>query len=384
VTVLLRYQRRVLEDATPLRICLLGQHEAGYPRNVSIRRLLSGLGCVVEEHVSEAPGWLRELDILGHVLRRAHHIDVLFVTEGGHRFVPLLAPFARWLGKPLVFDPFTSRYNTYVEDRRLVRRSSLRAAQLRLMDWLAMRTADLSLFDTAEHRRYFERHYGPCRRSAVLEIGVDEDVFAPLAAEPEGDVFHVLFYGTYIPLQGVEVVVEAAQLLRAERGIHFTLVGRGQTRAAIEARVRELALANVTMCEPVPAADLPGWMARSQVVLGIFGGTIKAGNVVPNKLVQAAACGRPTITLGSPAVQRYFTADQSTVFVPAAAPAELAAAIVRLRADAELRARIGRGARSVFERHFSRQALAIKLSAALRQVQPTALPARARSAARGC
>jgi glycosyltransferase involved in cell wall biosynthesis len=359
---------RVLEQGTPLRVCLLGQHEVGYPRNVSIRRILFGLGCVVEEHVSEAPGFLRELDILRHVLLRARLIDVLFVTAGGHRFVPLLAPLARMLRKPLVFDPFTSRYNTYVEDRRLVRRGSLRAVQLRLMDRLAMRAADLSLFDTAEHRRYFEQHYGPCRRSAVLEIGVDEDVFTPLPAEPESDVFHVLFYGTYIPLQGVEVVVEAARLLRAESRIHFTLVGRGQTRAAIEARVRELALPNVTLCEPVPAADLPGVMARSQVVLGIFGGTIKARNVVPNKLVQAAACGRPTITLRSPAVQRYFSADQSTVFVSAAAPAELAAAILRLRADPELRAKIGDGALSVFERHFSQRVLARKLSSALRQV----------------
>lgn len=359
-------------DLPTLRVCMLGQHESGYPRNASTARLLRRLGCVVEEHVSNAPGLLRELSILRHFLGRAGRIDVLFVTEGGHRFVPVLAPFARALGTPLVFDPFTSRYNTYVEDRKLVHPRSLRAAQLRLMDWLALRAADLCLFDTAEHRRYFEGRYGRVPCASVLEIGVDEEVFAPLPVEPDGEVFHVLFYGTYIPLQGVEVIVEAARLLQEQRAIHFTLVGRGQTRAAVESRVRELALPNITLVEPVRAADLPRFMARSQVVLGIFGGTVKSCNVVPNKLVQAAACGRPTITMRSPAVQRYFTAEQSTVFVPAADPAELAQAILRLRGDAALRARLGRGARAVFEHHFSERALAGKLRRALQQaVRPS-------------
>src|SRR5690349_17708605 len=108
-----------------LRVCMLGQHEPGYPRNVLTRRLLHNLGCSVTEATSLAPGVLREAVLAARFARQLGATDVLFVTEGGHRFVPVLAPLARAAGIPIVFDAFTSRYNTYVEDRQTVAAGTL-------------------------------------------------------------------------------------------------------------------------------------------------------------------------------------------------------------------------------------------------------------------
>src|SRR5690606_19097907 len=100
-----------------LRVALVGHHEKDYPRNCSIKGALEAAGAVVTECHSTAPFPLRHL-ILAYKYFRIHRtIDVIFVTEGGHRLVPLLRLWAMMTGKPLVFDPFLSRYNTRVEDR---------------------------------------------------------------------------------------------------------------------------------------------------------------------------------------------------------------------------------------------------------------------------
>lgn len=347
-----------------MRVCMLGQHLPGYPRNVLTARLLRNLGCEVIEETSFAPSILREAVLAGRFVRRARSIDVLFITEGGHRFVPALAPLARAARVPIVFDAFTSRYNTYVEDRRTTAAGSLAARQLWWLDKLAVQHADVCLFDTAEHASYFAERYGAPKHAHVVEVGVDEQLFTPQPLPTERDRFHVLFYGTYIPLQGVHVIIDAAQRLRDERSIELTLVGDGQTHAANAARARELALPNLTLRPAMPADEIPRLIGRADVLLGIFGDTTKAGNVVPNKVVQAAASARPIITRASPAIERYFADGASALLVPPDAAA-LAAAIRRLRAHRTLREALAGQARAVFEHHFSEQALTAKMARVL-------------------
>ncbi len=350
-------------SARALRVCLIGQHERGYPRNVLTRRLLQNLGCTVSEATSFAAGALREARLAAHLVRHARELDVLFVTEGGHRYVPVLAPLARALRIPVVFDAFTSRYNTYVEDRKTTRPGTLRARQLWWLDKLAIHAADVCVFDTHEHAQYFAERYGAPPRSHVIEVGVDEALFQPLAPCAD-DRLQVLFYGTYIPLQGVHVIIEAAERLRSDPAIAFTLIGSGQTRPEVTARVAELRLPNLTLSDAILSQQLPQHMARAHVLLGIFGDTTKAGNVVPNKVVQAAACARPIITRSSPAIERYFYDGVSALLVPPE-PTALAAAVVRLRDAPGLRAELAAGARAVFEQRFSERALSAKMAAVL-------------------
>jgi glycosyltransferase involved in cell wall biosynthesis len=342
---------------------MLGQHEAGYPRNALTKRLLQNLGCTVTETASFAPGVLREAQLVTRFVRQASAIDVLFITEGGHRFVPVLAPIARALRIPVVFDAFTSRYNTYVEDRKTTQPGTLAAKRLHWMDQLAIHGADVCLFDTLDHASYFAERYGAPRRSEVIEVGVDERLFSALAPSAAPG-FEVLFYGTYIPLQGVHVIVDAAERLRNDSSIAFTLVGSGQTHAGIAARVAALGLPNLRMQPLVPPEALPALIERAHVLLGVFGDTTKAANVVPNKVVQAAACARPILTRRSPAIERYFEDSSSALLVTPDAEG-LAAGVQRLRDSESLRSTLAAGARAVFERHFSERVLTEKMARVL-------------------
>jgi glycosyltransferase involved in cell wall biosynthesis len=84
------------------------------------------------------------------------------------------------------------------------------------------------------------------------------------------------------------------------------------------------------------------------VCLGIFGTSEKARRVVPNKIFQAMAVGRPIVTADTPAIRELLVHEREGLLVPAGDPDALAAALVRLAGDEALRRRMGEAARQRF------------------------------------
>ena len=117
----------------------------------------------------------------------------------------------------------------------------------------------------------------------------------------------VLFYGTFIPLQGVDVIVGAAKLLVSD-DIRIAIIGDGQMRPTIERQISELGLTNIDLEGNVPLEALPAKIASSSLCLGIFGATAKAGRVIPNKLFQCLAVAGPCSPPTRPRFARRSTA----------------------------------------------------------------------------
>lgn len=361
-----------MSDLRP--VCVLGHHELDYPRNQVLQAALGRLGREIHLCHSRAPFPWRHLILAKKLLAAPRSAKVILVTEGGHRLAPWVKQIARLTGRKVLFDPFLSRYNTRVEDRRQHAPGSYQARVAHWQDWSSTHAADFLIFDTEEHRAYFYDRYKLSAPAAVVPVGVPEDMFRPQAdtappwpptGEAAGARFEVLFYGTYIPLQGIEHILDAAAQSPDHMG--FTLIGKGQTWPEMQQRMADLGLdaPKVRCLDRVPFEALPDHMAGAHVTLGIFGGTDKAWRVVPNKVVQAAACGRAIITADTPAVRRYFTHGESIWLVERASGAALTEGLAALAADPALRAKIGAGARAVFEQHFSLEAISRQMAHAL-------------------
>ncbi|MBU6417697.1 MAG: glycosyltransferase, partial [Xanthomonadaceae bacterium] len=258
--------------------------------------------------------WLRRgLRLLGayplliwRYMRAPAH-DLVLVSYPGQLDVLVLRPFAWMRRKRIAFDWFISAFDTVVEDRRLLGRRNPLAWMLWTGEWLASRAANLVFMDTAAHARRMEELFRLAPNSVGrVWVGAERAFFESGLHQLPSEPMQVLFYGQFIPLHGIGTIIEAARLLR-DAPIRWILVGRGQEAPRIHALLAEEPLPALRWVEWVPYDQLGEWIKRADVCLGIFGTSDKAASVIPNKVFQIVAGGRPLVTRDSPAIRELLT-----------------------------------------------------------------------------
>jgi glycosyltransferase involved in cell wall biosynthesis len=342
-----------------LRVLYFGTYERDYPRNAQVISAMRGAGVeVVERHVSVWEGrranWqagaaaaarlaLAELRLFR---RPRDEFDALVVGYPGH--LDLVAARRVAGGRPVVFNPLVSLYDTFVADRKRFTPTSAAGRALRSIDRRALRAADLIVADTEAHADFLAALAGiPRSRVEVCFVGAEERVFSPGWA-PAGP-FEALFIGKLIPLHGVETVLEAARLARRLR---FKVVGSGQLEPLLHDRPP-----NVEHVPWVEYAGLPSELHRAGCTLGIFGSSEKAQRVIPNKVFQALACGAPVVTADTPAARELLADRESALLVPPGDPKALAAAVTRLAEDPSLARRVANAGLAAYRARASERVL---------------------------
>ena len=253
-------------------------------------------------------------------------------------------PIARLGGHRIVFDAFISMHDTIVNDRGLVDARTRRAKLIRAVEQLALRLADIILVDTDQHGDFFASEFGIAReRFQTVLVGAEPDFWRARAqASPQsgqsatGDANGlILFYGQLIPLHGVDSILEAIRLTEADP-FRWLVVGSGQD----EPRLRDFVAAHpnpkVEWRRWVEYDALPGLIRAATVGLGIFGTSDKAGRVIPNKLFQILAAGKPVITRASPAVDSLARRYPETIVTVAPGDGAALAQAVRAVCDGRL------------------------------------------------
>jgi glycosyltransferase involved in cell wall biosynthesis len=157
--------------------------------------------------------------------------------------------------------------------------------------------------------------------------------------------------------------VRAAAVLE-ERGepVTIDLVGSGDTERSVRSLVQQLDVRCITFVGRRPYNELPGFIARSDLCLGIFGTSPKARRVIPNKVFDALACGRAVVTGDTPAVRELLRPGDEVWVCRPGDPEALAEAIVTLRDD-DLRRAIAARGHARFRQTASLDALARDLAA---------------------
>jgi glycosyltransferase involved in cell wall biosynthesis len=259
------------------RILFTCGNEAAYVRNLLVRRALHQQFEVMEV-TDDRPGSLlvRNLRLLPRLLRalRTPH-DLVFAGFYGYFLALFLKRVTR---KPILFDAFVSNWDTLCFDRQSFGPYSMLGRLAFRLDRRACLAANHCLLDTVTHKRYFVDTFGiPDAHVSTYYVGHDEDLFYPRAVPSTSARFVVFYYGSYLPLHGVEYIVRAAKLLESEPDIDFQLIGDGIMYPLARQLADELHLQRLTFQPPVPYADLPAAIANASVCLGgPFGSNDKA------------------------------------------------------------------------------------------------------------
>jgi glycosyltransferase involved in cell wall biosynthesis len=198
--------------------------------------------------------------------------------------------------------------------------------------------------------------------------------------------FVVSFAGTMGWSQGLDTVIEAARLRRAESKLTFLLVGGGAERLRLE----QLAsgLSNVRFVQMQPKEKYSQVLAASDACLVTLRPEVLTP-VVPSKLLTIMAAARPVLAslpLGGDAPKIVIDSCCGIV-APAGDAAAIADAVLRLKTDPERALALGHNGREYAIRNFSRPACVRRFEKVLReisrapskiaaaaQISPTAIP----------
>ena len=287
----------------------------------------------------------------GAAMLARRRYDLVFVGFYGHLIVRTLAPLIR---SPLLFDAFLSTYDTLCFDRQLYVPDSRIGRMAFQLDRSTGARADHVLLDTRQHVDYFVNTFGlPRTKFSAIPVGCSDTIYAPQPyAPPASGPLRVLSYSSYMPLHGIDTILRAAATLRDRDNapdLRFRLIGDGALLPAMRALAAELALENVEFLPPVPQSQLAREIAAADICLGgHFHDSCKAGRVIPGKIYQMLAIGRPVIAADTPANRELLTAETSALMVPPSSPGALADAMQRLAADVSLRQRLADAGRALY------------------------------------
>lgn len=168
-----------------------------------------------------------------------------------------------------------------------------------------------------------------------------------------GDRIVFVYIGAHGPANSLDTVVETARLLSANQQVLFVLVGDGPDKSRLVQQ--SLGLSNVEFFDAVQKKDVHELLAASDVGLITLRKSKVFEGVRPNKFFDYIAAGLPIITNVPGETKMLVEEANAGIFVIPEDPMKLSEAVHTLASDAELRARLGKGAKAYGELMPSRE-----------------------------
>ena len=168
----------------------------------------------------------RIFEVWWKLMVSGRNYDVVFFG-----FAPQLAApfFLKYKDKELIIGFFVSVYDTLVNDRKKFSVCNPIAGICHWVDGYVINKADFVITDTKADAEYFIREFRGdrnCFKTVYLEA--DRTIYYPRKQHKRtglADKFVVLHFGSILPLQGADVVLNAVELLKDKKDIFFQVIG---------------------------------------------------------------------------------------------------------------------------------------------------------------
>jgi colanic acid biosynthesis glycosyl transferase WcaI len=216
----------------------------------------------------------------------------------------------------------------------------------------------------------------PEEKIDVIENGVETEDFRPIedirAFKQRFGLngkFVVSYIGTMGYAHGLETVLKAAGQLRdILPNLLFLLVGEGAEKESLQAQAAKEQASNVRFLSQQPRERIPLFINASDVCLVLLRKAGLFSTVLPSKMLEFMACGRPVVLGVDGQARKILEQAQAGIYVPPGDPSALTQAVIDLHRDPNLRETLGEGGREFVVKYFSREQKALEYLSVLERV----------------
>lgn len=338
-----------------------------YVRGVTLREAAARLpNAEVYIIKNQHKGLLRYPEVFGKLmwLRLRHRPDIYLLTFRAYEILPFAA-ILTW-PKKLMYDEFVNPLEWLHEERKELWAKFIPKTLLFWFYKLLLLRCSAVLADTPEHAESSQRMMrAPDIIFESLPVGTEEALFYP-AQEKKSKSFSVFYYGSMLPLHGLDVVLDTAIQLK-DTDIEFVLSG-GDKQTLNAVRAAQASGANIKHHMWIPYNKLRAYAQHSHLSLGgPFGDTTQASMVVTGKTYQFLACGVPVL-IGQTRSTGKFIDKQNCLSVSLGDSKALAAKLKWAANHPKELSEIAAAGRQLYEENYSYNELSRQLLSVLQRI----------------
>lgn len=308
--------KQLAEIVSNKKVLFITTKNIDYIRNAQEIRILNEVASDVDVICSDRKNYvLRVFSVWNMIKRnRVQRADIVFLGFAPQLVIPFLGE--RLKGKPIIMDFFISVYDTLIFDRKKFKDGGLIAKLCHWLDERTLQKADHVIADTKAHADYFISEFnGKADIFEVIYLEADPTIYYPRPQnKPEElkDRFIVLYFGSILPLQGVDIVLDAIRELKNREEIYFDIIG------PIPEKYNKPIQDNVRYTDWLSQEELADHIANADLCLsGHFNKEInKARRTIPGKAYIYQSMKRPMVCGYNKANCELFIESEMVHFVP--------------------------------------------------------------------
>lgn len=355
-----------------MKVCYFGTYIKDYPRNyVNIHGLKKNkvevIECwaqkpEVEMHkkisvilfvlIFPISYFVRSILLLlkGIILYRKHKFRYIIVGFPGLLDIPIAYILRKLTKTKLIYDCVLSQYDAIVIDRKLINSRSLLSKFLLNVEKLLINCADHILAPTKPYMSFLSHNLSVKKNKiSVLTLGALEQ---EELIKKNNKKLRLLYFGTYIPLHGVMLLLKAVKQLQNEGdSLEVVLIGNGQT--FMECKVyADKYLYNARILDLSSEETIRTELLDADIVAGMFSTSEKGDRELQNNVLQAIATRKVCITANTSAIKEFFQHKKNIYLVEAGNVLSIKEGIKDLLENSHLRNSISEEGYKLFRKKF--------------------------------
>jgi glycosyltransferase involved in cell wall biosynthesis len=270
----------------------------------------------------------------------------------------------RILRKKVIGEFYISMYDTFVNDRKTVKKSSMKALKLLKSDQQFIDICDHIVFLNASEREYYlaitERPKDVEKTTLIpLTTNLKDRANLPFANKKRDKVI-LCWWGTFIPLHGLDKIIESAVYLK-KVGLNFSLYLFGTSEELSKVYREKIEQLNLSDCVSIDNTknfsdkSLDIFLIENcDIAFGNFGDSEKAKTVMINKIVESTSMTLPVVSQKTKALTEYFK-DNESIYFCESHPQKIAEKVLDITKDKQQMIAVAQSSFELYVKYFSKK-----------------------------